>query len=147
MKSNTSDIHSDGNPDHKTGPDKNCNSRRKLITVLAGSGAVASGFAIPAKWTRPVVESLIVPAHADTSSQGPSDARLKEDIELVSNIGSINFYRWNWNSRAQKVLGLTGASAGVIAQEVAGVLPEIVGRSNGYLSVDYRKLIATLLGR
>ncbi|MCP4008134.1 MAG: hypothetical protein GY726_01315 [Proteobacteria bacterium] len=41
--------------------------RRKLLKgVFAGSGAIAAG-AVPGKWTKPVVESVLLPAHAATT--------------------------------------------------------------------------------
>lgn len=43
-------------------------SRRKLLKhIAAGSGAIVAGKNLPESWTRPVVESVILPAHAGTS--------------------------------------------------------------------------------
>ena len=39
--------------------------RRKLITAI-GIGSVAS-LAAPTKWTKPVIDAVILPAHAQTS--------------------------------------------------------------------------------
>ena len=44
-------------------------SRRKLLkSIAAGSGAVIAGKSLPEKWSRPIVDSVVVPAHAQTSS-------------------------------------------------------------------------------
>lgn len=44
-------------------------SRRKLLkSIAAGTGAVVAGKSLPEKWTRPVVDSVMLPAHAETSS-------------------------------------------------------------------------------
>ncbi|WP_457937714.1 hypothetical protein [Mesorhizobium sp. 10J20-29] len=41
-------------------------SRRRALKIVA-SGAVVATIALPSKWTRPVVESIVVPAHAQAS--------------------------------------------------------------------------------
>lgn len=45
--------------------DKNV-SRRRAIKIVA-SGALVATIALPSKWSRPIVESIIVPAHAQAS--------------------------------------------------------------------------------
>lgn len=48
-------------------------SRRKLLKSIAtSSGAVVAGKSLPESWTRPVVDSVILPAHAQTSPPVPS---------------------------------------------------------------------------
>lgn len=45
-------------------------SRRKLLkTIAAGGGAVIAGKSLPESWSRPVVDSVILPAHAQTSAR------------------------------------------------------------------------------
>jgi hypothetical protein len=45
-------------------------SRRKLLkSIAAGSGAVVAGKSLPDSWVRPVVDSVLLPAHALTSNQ------------------------------------------------------------------------------
>ena len=50
-------------------------SRRKLLkSIAAGSGAIVAGKSLPESWSRPVVDSVMLPAHAQTStapSSGP----------------------------------------------------------------------------
>jgi hypothetical protein len=44
-------------------------SRRKLLKSLAaGSGAIVAGKSLPENWTKPVVDSVMLPAHAQTSA-------------------------------------------------------------------------------
>lgn len=45
--------------------------RRKLLGAMVASGAI-SGAALPEKWRKPVVNSVILPAHAQTTGPGPS---------------------------------------------------------------------------
>ena len=50
---------------------KSSESRRKLLkSIAAGSGAFIAGKSIPESWSRPVVDSVMLPAHALTST-GP----------------------------------------------------------------------------
>jgi hypothetical protein len=43
-------------------------SRRKLLkSIAAGSGAIVAGKSLPESWSRPVVDSVMLPAHAMTS--------------------------------------------------------------------------------
>ena len=41
-------------------------SRRRALKIVA-SGAVVATIALPSKWTRPIVEAIVVPAHAQAS--------------------------------------------------------------------------------
>ena len=51
-------------------------------------------------------------------------------------------FRSTWNDKS----GKEGTDVGVIAQEVLEVLPEAVTtRDNGYLAVDYQKLIPLMI--
>ena len=43
-------------------------SRRKLLkSIAAGSGAIVAGKSLPESWSKPVVDSVMLPAHAQTS--------------------------------------------------------------------------------
>ena len=47
---------------------KSSESRRKLLkSIAAGSGAILAGKSLPESWSRPVVDSVMLPAHAQTS--------------------------------------------------------------------------------
>jgi len=47
---------------------KSDKSRRKLLkSIAAGSGAIVAGKSLPDSWSRPVVDSVMLPAHAQTS--------------------------------------------------------------------------------
>lgn len=53
-------------------------SRRKLIQLLATGGVVTSAKVIPTDWAKPVVETVALPAHAQTTEEdsGPGTCRL-----------------------------------------------------------------------
>lgn len=61
---------------------KSNESRRKLLkSVAAGSGAIVAGKSLPESWSRPVVDSVMLPAHAQTSTKascGPITATANE---------------------------------------------------------------------
>ena len=47
---------------------KSSESRRKLLkSIAAGRGAIVAGKSLPENWTKPVVDSVLLPAHAQTS--------------------------------------------------------------------------------
>jgi Chaperone of endosialidase len=75
-----------------------------------------------------------------------SDQRLKDNIIPIENslskVLSISGNTYTWNEKSNK----KGDDVGVIAQEVLEVLPEaVVTRDNGYLAVDYQKLVPLLI--
>jgi hypothetical protein len=86
----------------------------------------------------------------------PSDARLKTIKERIPNaldaVLKLNGYRFDWKERENQVYGDDNQilhikeDIGVIAQEVAEVLPEL-SRTNddGYMSVRYQGLTAVLI--
>lgn len=51
-------------------------ARRDVLKggVVVGGAAVAAALSMPKKWTRPLVEAVIVPAHAQTSPGAPTPA-------------------------------------------------------------------------
>tara|TARA_R100001129_G_scaffold79803_2_gene54230 strand:- start:272 stop:931 length:660 start_codon:yes stop_codon:yes gene_type:complete len=70
-----------------------------------------------------------------------SDVRLKENIQRVGvSPNGLNIYTWDWNEDGRRLAGNT-PSVGVIAQEVAQVIPDAVSiGAEGYLRVDYSQI-------
>ena len=51
---------------------KSNDSRRKLLkSIAAGSGAVVAGKTLPESWSKPVIDSVMLPAHAVTTTEAP----------------------------------------------------------------------------
>ncbi len=73
-----------------------------------------------------------------------SDRRLKTDVVPISGPFEVNgcrWYRWVWDDAASS-FGLSGASFGLIAQEVQDKYPEAVSQnSHGYLMINYKTLL------
>jgi hypothetical protein len=81
-----------------------------------------------------------------SSSFYTSDVRFKKNISLISHgldkVLLLNAYHYNWKDEQQD----TTRQAGIIAQEVQKIFPELVrADSNGYLSVNYVGLIPYLI--
>ena len=89
-----------------------------------------------------------IAASGDIVAFNTSDERLKNNIQPIQNaldkVNTLGGYTFDWNEELQKAR--KGHDIGVIAQEVQSVLPEIVvQRENGYLAVDYEKLVPVLI--
>ena len=87
-----------------------------------------------------------IKSYSDIIAFHSSDERLKDDINKIETpkdiLNGLNGYSFNWKEEADR----EGKDFGVIAQEVQEVLPEIVHkRDDGYLAVDYIKLIPVLI--
>lgn len=88
-----------------------------------------------------VSDGYISAAATSTSS----DIRLKDNISEISSEMALKWLSmlkpksWTWNSLA----GVKGRSMGFVAQDVEGILPQMVKKQdNGYLSLDYTQLHA-----
>ena len=79
-----------------------------------------------------------------------SDIRKKKNIKKISKplekLKGINGYSFIWNEKATKKK-INTKDLGVIAQEVEKVLPTAIRKNeiDGYLSVEYTKLIPLLI--
>jgi hypothetical protein len=88
-------------------------------------------------------------ASSDIIAHYSSDSRLKTEIQIIPDalqkLKSIDGVTFNWNSLAENK-DTEKREAGVIAQQVQKVLPEIISvRDNGYLAVAYEKLVPLLI--
>jgi hypothetical protein len=133
-----------------------CAANVTCITTLSGGLSVADGtstFANCATFNgglRVASGNLTVigtiDATNDITAFSSSDKRLKNNIIKIDNsnsvINNLNGYKYDWNEKSNK----TGQDVGVIAQEVQELIPSAVRENeDGYLSVDYNKLIPYLI--
>jgi len=66
----------DSERDKEDPKDVEVEARRNVLKggVVVGGAAVAAALTLPRKWTRPLVEAVVVPAHAQTSPGAPTPA-------------------------------------------------------------------------
>ncbi len=93
---------------------------------------------------------LVALCAAAAAADVPSDARLKRDVqavtperalELVMALEPVTF----WWSEDQIVFPQGGRHIGLVAQQVAEVLPEVVEDRGGFLYVAYDELTPLLI--
>jgi hypothetical protein len=125
------------------------NSRMTLS--LTGSGNTGSLYINGALGvgTNNVSVNGMIRATNDVVAFFSSDERLKKNKtrigEPLLKVSRISGYEFDWVP-ATGIHDNVGRDVGVIAQEVAKVLPEIVTtRDNGYMAVKYEKLTALLI--
>jgi hypothetical protein len=91
-----------------------------------------------------------IDASGDIVAYSTSDERLKENIQPIQNalskVETISGNEYNWKNEFEYIHGFKGNDVGVIAQEIQKVLPEAIHqRENGYLGVNYEKIIPLLI--
>ena len=59
--------------------DETQRGRRRLLQILLGTGAIASGKLLPDEWIKPVVDIVALPAHAQTSPDTGGDDPTPDD--------------------------------------------------------------------
>lgn len=70
-------------------------SRRKLLrTIAAGSGAVIAGKSLPESWSRPVVDSVMLPAHAETTGGAPDEEFFYDETRQYFGSGTQTFPKY-----------------------------------------------------
>jgi hypothetical protein len=118
-----------------------------LSTGLEITGNISSsGYVL----TNHVSASGDVVADGDVVAYNSSDERLKDNIQVIKGsldkIGDIRGVEFDWNDKSPGWARERGHDVGVVAQEVQKILPEIVvERKNGYLGVDYKRIVPLLI--
>jgi len=116
--------------------DRDLAAERTEEAELIGRREAVARFA---KYTAPVMLAVLISSSGKAaagcvSCLPSSDVRLKRDIIPVGEAGGLGLYRYRY-------LWSDTAYVGVMAQEVAAVVPEAVQRGvDGYLRVDYSRL-------
>ena len=57
----------DGHDQHDNDKEPRGFGRRRLLQALGAAGGSAIAALAPAKWTKPLIEAVVLPAHAATS--------------------------------------------------------------------------------
>jgi hypothetical protein len=87
-------------------------SRRTLLkTILAGGAAVSSSAFLPKKWVKPVVESGVLPVHAQVSGTGNISGTVRNPVASNMDEGGIAYTsvgrKSHRKAKAQVVAGQT----------------------------------------
>ncbi|MCK5359783.1 MAG: hypothetical protein KAJ95_04110, partial [Gammaproteobacteria bacterium] len=101
-----------------------------LKSIAAGSGAIAAGKSLPESWSKPVVDSVILPAHAQTSPPGVTGIT---DLRLVSTTLTIGGPTVDYDIDLNNASGTTLSVVGVQSYIEQGVAT----RSAGGFSVGF----------
>ena len=86
----------------------------------------------------------------DVVAYSSSDARLKENLEVIPNaldkVQALSGYTFDWNDK-QDAYEVGTRDVGVVAQDVEAVLPEVVvdRELTGFKAVNYEKLVPLLI--
>ena len=118
------------------------------LSSLTTSGNV-SGSSTSILTMSEISSSGDIVAEGDVVAYNSSDVRLKDNIEVIKGsldkIDGIRGVEFDWNDKSPGWAQERGHDIGVIAQEVQKIIPEIVvERKNGYLGVDYKRIIPLL---
>ena len=86
-----------------------------------------------------VFDYLTLGAYAAPTLYKMSDQQLKTDIKEIKTLDNgIKVVSWKWNQTGKKIADPSNPTIGVIAQQIAKIIPEAVKRhASGYLMVDY----------
>jgi hypothetical protein len=124
------------------------------VVASAGTGAVTLSLPQSINSTAtPTFGNLTIngtiTATGDITAYYTSDRRHKNNIQTIPNalskVTKLNGVTWEWNDDVNEVTKST-PKTGLIAQEVQEVLPEVVvERENGYLGLDYSKMVGLLV--
>jgi hypothetical protein len=67
-------------------------SRRRALKTIAAGSAIAGGLALGGKWTRPVVDTVILPAHAQaTNATAPATTAAPTTTACNTTLASARF--------------------------------------------------------
>ncbi|WP_373069806.1 tail fiber domain-containing protein [Sulfurimonas sp.] len=112
------------------------NSSMWNADAQAASGKGAMGGSLVGAGATLGAASIMGPAAA------ASDARLKSNIQKVSEYNGFNIYVWTWNDKAKQIGVANIPNIGVIAQEVKDVMPEaVIMADDGYYRVNYSMVL------
>ena len=112
---------------------KSSESRRKLLkSIAAGSGAIVAGKSLPENWKKPVVDSVLLPAHAQTS---PVSGNFSANSEPLQTTLCIN------------VVGNTASITGTIGNSITIPNVPVPGSTSGSVSgTNYTITLSNVTG-
>ncbi len=85
--------------------------------------------------------------YVDGSIYNPSDAKLKENIDVISSEQIDNLFNLNPIIFSYKNDRVKSKHFGLLAQDVEKVFPELVKNDKDYKSVNYQELLPIMLAK
>ena len=116
-------------------------------TITTNNNAINAG---TGNITGAIITGSTLRSTGDVVAYYVSDSRLKENKVPLNNslekLQKIEAYSFDWKEVDDNICTRRGHDVGLLAQEVREILPEaILERDNGYLSLDYIKMIPLLV--
>lgn len=134
----------DGADPSDRSPDPNRPSgaaRRRLLRALGGSGGALLGVVLASKWRKPVVEAVVLPAHAQTSGLPPSAATGCQ-VTLEATFAGVP--SGNSNAGRSMTLFVSGANSTTLATgSTAGFDPLTLSGSSTFPPGSYSAAFST----
>jgi hypothetical protein len=152
---------------NSSGAEERGPNRRRVLQIF-GIGGAALAIALPARWTRPVVQSIVVPAHAaaspanssttrttastttpigtsvttaTTGTTGISTTNVPSDRRLKRDVAAVGHCSAGFALYRYRYVWSDQLYVGVMAQDVQKAAPAAVHcGEDGYLRVDYERL-------
>ena len=69
-----------------------------------------------------------------------SDIGLKSNIRVIGKAGGLDICKWEWTGQARSLGVNVMENVGVLAQQVQEIHPELVGKRDGFKTVNYNGL-------
>lgn len=119
--------------------------------IIRAQGGVGIGTNSPTEQLHVIGNILASGCVMASNLACPSDERLKEDIRTMDHalerVGKLRGVEYQWNDAAKQTRNLPeGQQVGLLAQEVREVVPQaVIERSDGFLAVDYARLVPLLI--
>ena len=131
--------------------DADFNSSAANQFLIRAAGGVGIGTNSPAEQLHVVGNIFATGCVIGSNIACPSDARFKKNIQTMDHaldaLGHLRGVRYEWRHDEFPDREFTeGQQIGLIAQEVQNVIPQaVVKQSDGYLAVDYARLVPLLI--
>lgn len=81
---------------------------------------------------------------AATAAAFFSDPSLKENVEQIGKIKSLNLYQWDWIPEAEDTIVVLYPTIGFMTDEVEAIYPEYVSTYGGFKTINYLALLDRL---